>query len=122
MSYNELQQKVLNYLEKSDQPIYLRWYLPQEEIESIMVEDFELFEAALMGKIIDKNQEFIQAQTLEFLAHTIIGLGEQDTFNQLSQTEIEDLLMYYENHANLRFFDSNTLCELHQKALKPKGE
>lgn len=117
MSYNELQQKVLNYLEENNAPIYLKWCLPKEEIEDIMIEDFELFEFALMSKIIDKNQEFIQKQTLELLAHTVVKLDEQETFERLTETEVEDLLMYYEVYANLQFFDSNTLHELHQKAL-----
>ena len=123
MSYNELQQKVLSHLEKNNPPLYLRWHLPKEEIEQIETEDPELFEAILLDKIIENNQEFIQKQTLEFLKNIIVEIDEKEAFDELKQTEVEDLLMCCETHADLFFFAEDALSELHKTALMfRKGE
>lgn len=116
MSYNELQQDVLNYLKENNPPLYIRWYLPKEEIEQIETEDSELFEAVLLDKIIENNQGFIQEQTLKFLKDIIVEIDEKEAFDELKQTEVEDLLMCCEAHADLFFFAEDVLSELHKTA------
>lgn len=115
MSYNELRQKVLNYLKENNPPLYIRWHLPKKEIEQIEIEDPELFEAILLDKIIENNQEFIQKQTLEFLKNIIVEIDEKEAFDELKQIEVEDLLMCCETHADLFFFAEDALSELHKR-------